>query len=105
MRFAPPPLARHNLFSPLSGSQSQMMSKYPVEAGYFKEDERRIPECPVKQTIFGPSRVVSGDRAFEKLLSSYVKELPGLPASIVKSDLMQKFFELRASDIGLPDQG
>ena len=75
-----------------------------MEAGYFNDDERCIPECPVKQTIFGPSRVASSDNMFGKLLNSYIKELPGLPASIVKSSLMQKFFELRASDIGLPEQ-
>ena len=84
--------------------QSQLMSRFPVEAGYIKKDERVIPECPVKQTIFGPSRVVNDDSSFGTLLNSYIKSLPALPASIVKSDLFQNFFILRASDISLPAQ-
>ncbi len=75
-----------------------------MEAGYFGKSERVIPTCPVKQTIFGPSRIVSDDRSFEKLLNSYLKGLPGLPASVVKSDLVQAFFALRATDINLPGE-
>ena len=39
---------------------------------------------------------------FEKLLNSYIKELPAMPASIVKSDLLRKFFVLRTSDMSEP---
>ena len=76
-----------------------MISRFPVEAGYFKKEERVISECPVKQTVFGLQRLIRDDKSFEKLLDSYVKELPGLPASIVKGDLIQKFFALRSSDV------
>lgn len=75
-----------------------------MEAGYFAKSEKVLPTCPVKQTIFGPSRVVGDDSAFEKLLNTYLKALPGLPASVVKSDLMQTFFALRATDINLPGE-
>ncbi len=73
-----------------------------MEAGYFNKAERVIPDCPLKQTIFGPSRTVNNDAAFERMLNSYVKGLPGLPATIVKSSMMQEFFLLRASDFVVP---
>ena len=82
--------------------QSRLLSRFPIEAGYFKKSERVIPECPIKQTIFGVQRAISEDRSFEKLLNSYIKELPGLPASIVKCDLVSDFFSLKASDIQVP---
>ncbi len=80
------------------------MSLFPVEAGYFNKAERVIPECPLKLTIFGPSRTVSNDGAFERRLNSYIKALPGLPATMVKSNMMQKFFILRSSDFIVPGQ-
>lgn len=78
------------------------MSRFPVEAGYFSKSERVIPECPLKQTIFGPSRTINNDAAFERQLNSYIKALPGLPASIVKSSMVREFFRLRASDFVVP---
>ena len=78
------------------------MDQFPVEAGYFDKKEVLIPSCPLKMTIFGPSRVVREDRIFEKLLNSYVKELPAMPASIIKSELIRKFFQLRPSDMSEP---
>ena len=78
------------------------MSRFRVEAGYFNKNERVIPDCPVKQTIFGPSRVTRDDRMFGKMLNSYIKELPALPAAVVKNDLMNNFFALQASDVSLP---
>lgn len=73
-----------------------------MEAGYFDKKEVVIPDCPLKMTIFGPSRVVREDRVFEKLLNSYIKELPGMPPSIVKCELLNKFFKLRQSDMSEP---
>ena len=84
--------------------QAKLLAKFPVEAGYFKKDERVIPDCPVKQTVFGPQRAIRDDRSFEKLLNSYIKELPGLPAALVKSDLVNNFFSLRASDLDVPGE-
>lgn len=84
--------------------QSRLRSRFRVESGYFNKSERVIPECPVRQSIFGPQRVVRDDGSFEKLLNSYFKELPALPASIVKSSFMENLFTLRATDICLPGQ-
>ena len=84
--------------------QTKLLAKFPVEAGYFKKEERVIPDCPVKQTVFGPQRAIRDDRSFEKLLNSYIKELPGLPAALVKSDLVNNFFSLRASDLDVPGE-
>jgi len=78
------------------------MSQFPVEAGYFKKSERVIPDCPLKQTIFGIQRAIHDDKSFEKLLNSYIKEIPALPASIVKCELVTQFFSLKASDIQVP---
>ncbi len=90
------------IYVELTTPQARLVSRFPVEAGYFSKTERVLPTCPVKQTIFGPSRIINDDKSFEMLLNSYLKELPGLPASVVKSDLMQAFFALRANDISLP---
>lgn len=84
--------------------QSKLVARFPVEAGYFKKSDTVIPDCPLKQTIFGPSRVIREDRVFEKLLNSYLKELPGLPASIVKCDLIKNFYTLRGGDMSEPGQ-
>ena len=73
-----------------------------MEAGYFAKKEAIIPDCPLKMTIFGPTRIVREDRVFEKLLNSYIKELPAMPASIIKCELIQKFFKLRISDMSEP---
>ena len=81
-----------------------MLARFPLEAGYFKKEERKIPDCPVKQTVFGPQRAIRDDRSFEKLLNSYIKELPALPAAIVKSDLVNGFFSLRATDLDVPEE-
>ena len=80
------------------------MSRFPVEAGYFNKSDMVIPDCPLKQTIFGPSRVIRNDRVFEKLLNSYFKEIPGLPTSIIKCNLISNFFALRGSDMSEPGQ-
>ena len=80
------------------------MARFPVEAGYFNKKETVIPHCPLKMTIFGPSRVVREDRVFEKLLNSYIKELPGMPPSIVKCDIITNFFKLRTSDMSEPGE-
>ena len=80
------------------------MARFPVEAGYFKKDERVIPDCPVKQSVFGPQRIVRDDRSFERLLNSYIKEIPGLPAALVKSDIVSDFYSLKASDINDPTE-
>ena len=80
------------------------MAQFPVEAGYFNKKETIIPHCPLKMTIFGPSRVVREDRVFEKLLNSYIKELPGMPPSIVKCDIINNFFKLRTSDMSEPGE-
>ena len=80
------------------------MSQFPVEAGYFNKSDMVIPNCPLKQTIFGPSRVIRDDRVFEKLLNSYFKEIPGLPTSIIKCNLISNFFALRGSDMSEPGQ-
>ena len=77
------------------------MSTFPVEAGYFSEDDCCIPECPVKKGIFGPRRIVKDEKTFEKLLNMYVKEIPGLPASILKSELVKNLFSLRNTDFSL----
>lgn len=82
--------------------QTKLMAQFPVEAGYFDKKETVIPDCPLKMTIFGPSRIVQEDRVFEKLLNSYIKELPGMPPSIVKCDLLNKFFKLRPTDMSEP---
>ena len=82
-----------------------MMNTFKVEAGYFKKDERVIPDCPIKQTIFGPQRTIRDDKSFGRLLNHYIKEIPGLPAAIVKSDLVVNFFSLKASDLNSPDSG
>ncbi|CAI8044018.1 Neutrophil cytosol factor 1, partial [Geodia barretti] len=84
--------------------QTKLVAQFPVEAGYFNKKEAVIPSCPLKMTIFGPSRVVREDRIFERLLNSYIKELPSMPASIVKSDIIKKFFQLRTSDMSEPGQ-
>ena len=82
--------------------QAKLVSQFPVEAGYFSKSDMVIPDCPLKQTIFGPSRVISNDRVFEKLLNSYFKEIPGLPTSIIKCNLISNFFALRGSDMSEP---
>jgi hypothetical protein len=79
-----------------------VLAQFPVEAGYFNKKEAIIPDCPLKMTIFGPTRIVREDRVFEKLLNSYIKELPGMPKSIVKCELINNFFALRGSDIAEP---
>jgi len=71
-----------------------------VEAGYFKKEERVIPECPIKQSILGPQRAISDDKSFERLLNIYIKTIPGLPGALVKSDLVTDFFSLKDSDVG-----
>ena len=80
-----------------------MMNKFKVESGYFKKEERVIPECPIKQTIFGPQRAIRDDKSFGRLLNHYLKEIPALPASVVKSDLVTNFFSLKASDLDAPN--
>ena len=80
-----------------------MMNKFKVEAGYFKKEDRMIPECPIKQTIFGPQRGIRDDKSFGMLLNYYIKSIPALPAALVKSDLVTNFFSLRASDLDSPD--
>lgn len=62
-----------------------------------------IPDCPIKQSIFGPQRAISDDKSFERLLSFYIKAIPGLPGALVKSDLVTEFFSLRESDLGAND--
>lgn len=89
------------MYFPIS-EQTKLQTQFPVEAGYFHKKEAVIPDCPLKMTIFGPSRIVREDRVFEKLLNSYIKELPALPASIVKCDILKKFFYLRPSDMSEP---
>ena len=79
------------------------MNTFKVESGYFKKEERVIPECPVKQTIFGPQRSVRDDKSFGRLLNYYIKEIPALPATLVKSELVTNFFSLKASDLDAPD--
>lgn len=79
------------------------MNKFKVEAGYFKREEKVIPECPIKQTIFGPQRAIRDDKSFDRLLNIYLKEIPALPAAVVKSDLIIDFFSLKASDLNAPD--
>ena len=81
------------------------MNKFKVEAGYFKKEERVIPECPIKQTIFGPTRAISNDKSFSRLLHYYLKEIPALPAAVVKSNIVTDFFSLKASDLADPDSG
>ncbi len=78
------------------------MTMFKVEAGYFKKQERVIPECPIKQTIFGPQRSIRDDKSFGRLLNYYLKEIPALPAALVKSYLVSEFFSLRASDLNDP---
>ena len=80
------------------------MNKFKVEAGYFKKEERVIPECPIKQTIFGPQRSIRDDKSFSRLLNIYLKEIPALPAYVVKSDLVTEFFSLKASDMNAPGE-
>lgn len=79
------------------------MNKFKVESGYFKKEERVIPECPIKQTIFGPTRAISNDKSFNRLLNYYLKDIPALPAAVVKSDLVTDFFSLKASDLDAPN--
>lgn len=81
------------------------MNKFKVESGYFKKEERVIPDCPIKHTIFGLQRAIRDDKSFGRLLNFYLKEIPALPAAIVKSDLTINFFSLRASDLEAPDTG
>ena len=71
-----------------------------MEAGYFKKEERVIPDCPIKQTIFGITRAIRDDKSFEKLLNFYIKDIPALPGALVKSALVTDFFSLKSSDIG-----
>jgi hypothetical protein len=78
------------------------MDKFKVEAGYFKREERVIPECPIKQTIFGPQRAIRDDESFGRLLHHYLKRIPALPAALVKSELVTEFFSLKASDLDAP---
>lgn len=80
------------------------MNKFKVEAGYFKKEERVIPECPIKQSIFGPQRAIREDQLFGRLLDDYIRTIPGLPAAVVKSDLVIEFFSLKASDLDAPDE-
>lgn len=80
-----------------------MMNKFKVEAGYFKKEERVIPECPIKHTIFGVQRAIRDDKSFSRLLHYYLKEIPALPAAVVKSDLITNFFSLKATDLDTPD--
>lgn len=84
--------------------QTKLMNKFKVEAGYFKKEERVIPECPIRQTIFGPQRAIRDDKSFGRLLNFYIKEIPALPAALVKSDLVTEFFSLRASDLDAPGE-
>ncbi len=63
-----------------------------------------IPDCPIKQSIFGPQRSISDDKSFERLLSFYLKAIPGLPGALVKSDLVTDFFSLKDSDFGACDK-
>ena len=71
-----------------------------MEAGYFKKSERVIPDCPIKQTIFGIQRSIRDDKSFEKLLNYYIKDIPALPAALVKSEHVTNFFSLKNSDLG-----
>lgn len=71
-----------------------------MEAGYFKKSERVIPDCPIKNTIFGIQRSVRDDKSFEKLLNFYMKDIPALPGALVKGELVTEFFSLRSSDLG-----
>lgn len=80
------------------------MNKFKVEAGYFKKEERVIPECPIKQSIFGPQRTIREDKSFGRLLNYYLKEIPALPAALIKSNLITEFFSLRASDLEAPGE-
>ena len=78
--------------------QDVMMTHFPVEAGYFNPDEKVIPTCPVKKSIFGVQKSSSDDNEFERQLNTYLKEIPALPASIVKSEVVKHFFKMRPSD-------
>ena len=61
-----------------------------------------IPECPIKQTIFGPQRSIRDDKSFGRLLNYYIKEIPALPAALVKSEMVTNFFSLKESDLAAP---
>lgn len=74
------------------------MTSFPVEAGYFNPDEKVIPTCPVKKSIFGVQKSSSDESEFERQLNAYLKELPTLPASIVKSEVVKRFFKMRSHD-------
>ena len=78
--------------------QAALETQFPVEAGYFSSKEKVIPDCPVKKTIFGIQKSSSNENKFERQLNTYLKNLPALPASIVKSDIVKTFFEMRPRD-------
>ena len=69
-----------------------------MEAGFFNSEEKVIPDCPVKKTIFGIQKSSSDENEFERQLNTYLKELPALPASIVKSEIVKHFFKMRPRD-------
>ena len=54
-------------------SQHKLISKFPVEAGYFHDGEKIVPDCPFKKTPFGIKQAVSDEGKVGKMLSSYLK--------------------------------
>ncbi len=54
-------------------SQHKLVNKFPVEAGYFNDRERIIPDCPFKKTPFGIKQSSSNDAEIGRHLNSYLK--------------------------------
>eukprot|EP00731_Ephydatia_muelleri_P023390 Em0015g973a len=86
-------------------SKAALVAHFPVEAGFFNSEEKVIPDCPVKKTIFGIQKSSSDENEFERQLNTYLKELPALPASIVKSEIVKHFFKMRPRDREHDQQG
>ncbi|XP_011406585.1 PREDICTED: neutrophil cytosol factor 1-like isoform X1 [Amphimedon queenslandica] len=82
--------------------QKTLLKQFPIEAGYFNEHERIIPDCPIKKTIFGVQRIQKNDSTFERHLKTYIKALPALPSRLVKSKDFISFFALHSCDMMLP---
>ena len=87
-------------FLKLYKQQSALVNYFPVEAGYFNSDDKVIPTCPVKRSLFGIQKSNSDEKVFQKELNKYLKSFPDLPDSIVKSEMVQRFFNMRSQDTG-----
>ncbi len=53
--------------------QHKLINKFPVEAGYFNDKEKIIPNCPFKKTPFGIKQASNDEDRLGRLLNTYLK--------------------------------